>query len=208
MAGKLESDALMEEYKTLRTEIAQRVQSQFVITGANLAFLSAVLVKLPDWANADHVNLLLALPLVTPVIAWLYFEQDVFVTQAASYLHNKLRPAVMRRVASEASNTPVEPVEELMGWEDYRNELLFSRPRDRRFMMMLVVFRLLANTGPGVAMLLVGGYVLHATAARLCAVTALQWVLIAADGLAIGFSVSQYASVFRRYLRIAKPASP
>lgn len=207
MVGKLEGDALMEEYKALRSEIAQRVQSQFVITGANLAFFSAVLVKLPDWANADHLDLLLALPLVTPIITWLYFEQDVFVTQAASYLHNALRPAVMQRVVSEAASSTLEPVEQLMNWEGYRNTVLFQDPRNRRFMRMLVVFRLFANIGPGTAMFLVGVWILHETVV-LCAVTRLQWFLLSVDMAALIFSAWQYGSVFGRYLRITPLKTP
>ena len=126
---EIEAEALMEEYRSLRSEIGQRVQNQLYIIGGNLALISALLGIMAKSFSIQNLTFILLTPMVFFVITWLYFEQDVFLTQAAMYLHQRLRPIILRRIAEEAACAEGELV--LMEWEKFRNEVLFRRTRNR-----------------------------------------------------------------------------
>jgi len=148
----LETEVLIEEYRSLRAEINQRVQNQLYIIGGNLALLAAAFqLILPDLAKGKVTTLTLLCPFVFYVVAWLYFEQDVFLTQAATYLHQRLRPAILNRV--QHSSGPATAVNDILGWEDFRNAVLFRQRTNRVFLKLMTAFRLLATLGPGVAIL-------------------------------------------------------
>src|SRR5262245_43495731 len=202
MASDLEASALLEEYKVLRAEIAQRVQHQLIILGGNLTFLSAMVTAFSDSFDMAHLTIILAIPLVSFVISWLYFEQDVFLTQAASYLHQSLRPTILKKIATDAGKQP-EDFAAVLSWEDFRNKILFSISRNRTFLRIMVLVRLAANVGPGATLLLVALNLVLSQPAGFDDTTFLQRTLFVIDFAGMILSYYQHQYVLRLYKEIA-----
>ena len=202
MASDLEASALLEEYKVLRAEIAQRVQHQLIILGGNLTFLSAMVTAFSDSFDMAHLTIILAIPLVSFVISWLYFEQDVFLTQAASYLHQSLRPTILKKIATDAGKPP-EDFAAVLSWEDFRNKILFSISRNRTFLRIMVLVRLAANVGRGATLLLVALNLVLSQPAGFDDTTFLQRTLFVIDFAGMILSYYQHQYVLRLYKEIA-----
>ena len=148
--AELESTALMEEYRTLRAEIQQRVTNQLTIAGGNLALVAAAIqFVLPNFGITGTT---LLLPILFAAVAWLYFEQDIFIIQAASYLHQRLRPAIIARLTSSEPGARVP--DDVLAWESFRGDALFGQTFYRRFLWFMTAFRVIATAGPGLAILL------------------------------------------------------
>jgi hypothetical protein len=176
----LDETALVEEYRTLRIEIGQRVQFQMLVMGGIVA-LSTVLIPIAvDRVHTGNVTPLLAAPIVFAVTAWLYFEQDIFITQAASYLNQDLAVAVRSRLSPDRSDY-------VMRWERRRNEMLFSTKRLRRLMDLMFGFRLLATLGPGATSFVVACGLVLSAAEPIESMHWWDWVLVAADLIVIAF---------------------
>jgi hypothetical protein len=149
--AQLETLALIEEYKSLRSEIKQRVTNQLTVAGGNLVLVAAsIQYLLPHFGITISV---LVAPVLFAAVSWLYFEQDVFIIHAASYLHQSLRPAIIARVNSGQPGLQHD-VKQIMAWESFRRESLFGGTFDRAFLWFMTVFRVLATAGPGIAILL------------------------------------------------------
>ena len=121
--AELESAALMEEYRTLRAEIEQRVTNQLTVAGGNLVLIAAAIqFVLPSFGISART---LVMPILFAAVAWLYFEQDVLIIQAASYLHRKLRPAILARIGSDraAARSP----DDVFAWEAFRGACSANR---------------------------------------------------------------------------------
>ena len=155
----LEWSTHLEEYKNLTDEIKRRVSYQLLILGGNVTFISAVIGTLSDKFDANHLTTILLLPLVSFVIVWLFFEQDVFVTQPARYLHRALRPAILRCIAKKTGGK-ADDLSEVMAWEAFRSKLLFDPNSSYRgFFRSMVLFRWFATIGPGLALLVAAAYI-------------------------------------------------
>lgn len=169
----------LAEFEDIRFEIHHRVSHQLTIAGANVAIVVGVISFSSHFAHLpDAVPFGLVFPFA--VIGWLYFEQDVFITQAAAYLHTVLRPLI-GTLANTGSPEPVP----LLEWEAFRNRKLFGRPRDRAWLWMMIVFRYAATVGPGLGLWIWGiqriattsshhgtvGWVLYALLAATAALT-------------------------------------
>lgn len=185
MVNSSEWAALIEEYKNLTDEIKRRVSYQLIIIGGNITFITAVINALSDKFDTNHLTIILLLPLVSFVIVWLFYEQDVFVTQPARYLHRKLRPAMLDVIESDSN--PPKDSSKVMNWEEYRNELLFSAGSDyKNFMWFMIFFRTAATAGPGIA-LVVGALYLTWDLSFCNNLTLLQMLLFIVDIVGIGF---------------------
>ena len=151
--AELESTALMEEYRTLRAEIQQRVTNQLTIAGGNLALVAAAIqFVLPNFGITGST---LLLPILFAAVAWLYFEQDIFIIQAASYLHQRLRPAIIARLTSSEPGARVP--DDVLAWESFRGDALFGQTFYRRFLWFMTAFRVIATAGPGLLAATTGG---------------------------------------------------
>jgi hypothetical protein len=196
----LEWSAHLEEYKNLTDEIKRRVSYQLLILGGNITFISAVIGTFSDNFDADHLTMILLLPLVSFVIGWLFFEQDVFVTQPARYLHQALRPALLRCIAKRTDGQ-AEDLSKVMAWEAFRNKLLFDPGSSYHgFFRLMVLFRWFATIGPGLALLVAAAYITWRSPGGLYAVTLLQWFLFTIDiiGVIFGFVIHRRVDRFYR----------
>lgn len=142
------ADALIEEYKSLREEILRRCQFQLVIMAATVAITSAFIPLAAKYANGQNLTVLFAAPLVFAATTWLYFEQDIFITQAASYLNNSLAPALRKRVSTDHGGV-------IMQWEIERHRMLFDDGKTKRLIAIMFWVRLFAVLGSGIAALVV-----------------------------------------------------
>src|SRR6266496_3703088 len=156
--------------QNLTDEIKRRVSYQLLILGGNVTFISAVIGTLSDKFDANHLTMILLLPLVSFVIVWLFFEQDVFVTQPARYLHRALRPAILRCIAKKTGGK-ADDLSEVMAWEAFRSKLLFDPNSSYRgFFRSMVLFRWFATIGPGLALLVAAAYIpWHSRGGAACA---------------------------------------
>lgn len=147
----------LAEYNDLRTEIHQRVNNQLLIMGGEVALLAAFIPILqPVIERGTPLPLLLA-PILFAIVAWLYLEQDLFIVNTARYIHQRLRPAITSCLGDESPAS-----EQVLQWEDFRNEHLFRA--ESVLLRLSTLFRIAATLGPGVVSLAVGIY--HAEAAH------------------------------------------
>ncbi len=198
MSKDLAVEALIQEYISLRSEISQRIQHQLYIIGANITFFAAILTFLNPILTFERLTILLAMPMISFVIAWLYFEQDVFLTQAASYLHQGLRPAILARLPGK-----IEDNADVLNWEGFRRNVLFDKPQNRRFLRYMVWFRLLATLGPGIAIMAVAGFIATNPISRLHDLSAVQWAIFAVDSGGLVFATYSYGRVIKMYQQIS-----
>lgn len=183
---------LLEEYRDLRSEIAQRVSNHLVILGGVVVLGAALVPLMKDESMRRPV--LLVIPIIFGTVSWLYFEQDIFLTQAATYINNHLRPQLSRRVADPSR---------LLGWEGFRNQVLFSRRENRVFLRIMTTFRLGATLGPGIAAVAIAPIVVLRQQ-NLQSVPTWQLVLYAVDLLVVGLLVFQGTKVVKLYRGIGE----
>jgi hypothetical protein len=134
---------LLEEYRDLRGEIARRVSNQLVVLGGMIVLVASLLPVVGKEQYTDA--LLLGAPFVFGTTAWIYFEQHIFVAQAAAYVHQKLRPAIIERLDNGDG---------LLAWESFRGDVLYGQRMNRIFLHTMTAFQLVATLGPGVVIIL------------------------------------------------------
>ncbi|MGC1890451.1 MAG: hypothetical protein WA709_30965 [Stellaceae bacterium] len=201
MIVDLETKSLIEEYKSLRHEIGQRVYYQYLIIGGELALVSAALGFLSQVFVVEKLNIFLLSPPIFIAISWLYIEQDVFITHAASYLHQTLRPLIISRIAEETQR-PQDRIS-IMDWERFRNTVLFRTHANRFFFRVMLTFRLLATTMPVIGLLIGALYLILTKPDSYKNLNIFQYGLFGLDLLGFGFLVYQYQSVKRLFVKIA-----
>lgn len=206
MADNLPFQMHVEEYKHLTDEIKRRVSYQILLLGGNITFVSVVIDKISERLDSAHLTALLVVPLVSLVIVWMFFEQDVFITQAASYIHRSLRQKIISSIeagqAGQGGAHPPIPAD-ILDWEGFRHNALFGTWANRAFMWAMAQFRLLATAGPG-AFLLVGAcLVISGLQGSFCSLSVLQRLLLAADVVAVAVSTALHFIVIGLYKRIS-----
>lgn len=142
------AEAVIAEYQSLRSEILERCKFQLLIMGATVALAVAYFPLALAYTSGREVTVLLAAPLLFAATAWLYFEQDIFITQAASYLNQSLAPALRERVSADARDI-------VMQWEPERRRMLFDDPTTKTLVTLMFWMRLFAVLGAGIAALVV-----------------------------------------------------
>ncbi|QFT93840.1 hypothetical protein FIU86_13400 [Roseovarius sp. THAF9] len=161
--SNLIENALLAEYNALRTEILERVKVQYIIL-AGIGVFASILLGL-DASSAqsselegavqatasslklervDHSMVYLVSPVVFCVLTWLYLEQDEFITQAARYIDQYLKPTAMRIVGQDDADG--EPA--IFNWEQIRGDFLFGDQISRAWIWLMVFFRAIACLGP------------------------------------------------------------
>jgi hypothetical protein len=137
----------LAEYEQVRREIHQRGNNQVTIQGVDVTLLAAIL-SFSGHFKGSHASLILALVFPFAFLGWYYFEQDLLIAQAASYIERKLKPRISEHV-SELMGVTREP---LLGWETFRHKLNFGEEADRLWIALGIAFRYVAVVGPGIAM--------------------------------------------------------
>ena len=87
------------------------------------------------------------------IIGAAFFEQDVNITVLASYLHRRLRPAILAELAEGPHNNA------LMGWEEFRHQFFLPST----VASMLTYNRTLLTYLPGLATIVLYLYLKYAT---------------------------------------------
>lgn len=119
---ELAGQIALEEYKALRAEILDRVKNEFVLITAS-ATLTGAGVALWAQTREQSVTLLLAIPLVSFVLAFLHFAQENSITAAAAYLNGNVRPRLIEQLPDTVDGSRV------LAWEDFRAQKIFQGPR-------------------------------------------------------------------------------
>jgi hypothetical protein len=146
-------DAWFEEYKALRDDILRRAQLQVQII-VFIAIISGV--SIPLAFKIVDSGLFIFFLLISPIYfiaGWLYFEQDMFLTQAATYLNSVLRPKIIQSLSDENIGEKLDN-DSIFYWEIFRNRILFGDLKKRLFIYLMTLFRIMATTGPGLAAIL------------------------------------------------------
>lgn len=196
----LEKQAYIEEYISLRNEINQRSQYQIYILGINVASISTFF-SLTGF-NFNNITLLLLISIVYCIIAWIYIEQDVFLTQAAGYLNKVLRKNIIKRI-SESYNDSDKLIIKVMEWENYRNRILFKKLRNKIFLKLMVLFRSLAAYGPSIIIFLTFCYYLLFDRYVLNEIKLIDYILLAINFIFLLLLGYQFVIIIKLYREIA-----
>ena len=129
----------LAEFTSLRQEIVERLKMQHQVLLLSGTVAAAALPFLPRLADADLHGVFLGLATLYFILAWHYFEQDFLIAHIARYIEQVLRPGL----SSVASN-------DVLGWERFRNGLVFRTRLGATFYTMLTLFRLLPTVGLGI----------------------------------------------------------
>lgn len=182
-----EYEVTLEEYRGLRNEIMHRIRMQFQIIVAAVILVGAALPFIPAILESQRFVMFLAAAPVYLALGWLYFEQDTWITQAATYLNSEVRSRIAKALVN---SRPVEQSEKdvprllqrILRWEDFRNEMLFGRCSGIVFSVIMLFFRLTLAAGAGLAALFAFVYFTSLNPS-----THQQWHLI--DATLFGFDV-------------------
>lgn len=140
------------EYEQVREEILQRGNHQVTIQAAEVA-LGAAILSFSGHFKGAHASLLLAFVFPFALLAWYYFEQDLLITQAASYIERKLKPRISKHVSELMGDERLS----LLGWETFRREkLLGKKEGDRTWTRLGLGFRYAAWVGPEIVLWVAG----------------------------------------------------
>ncbi len=162
--GKSESQYLtqreyeidLEEYRTLRSEIMHRIQMQFQVIAAEVVLVGAAVPFIPTLLESQRFGMFLVAAPVYLGLGWLYFEQDTWIAQAATYLNSEVRSKLAKALVKEdaieqGAENAAGPLGRILRWEDFRNEMLFKRTSGVVFLAMMLFFRLVLAAGAGSA---------------------------------------------------------
>ena len=172
-----EIEVCLKEYEALRQEILLRLRMQHQVILFSVIFTGALISLLPLLKQYDAYSLLLLASLLYFIFGWHYFEQDFLIAHVASYIQNALRPAISVSGGSKAQRDAV------LGWESYRNKLLFRTRTGNWFYTALTLFRLVPTVGSGVLSLTGYVYIAFVQGQRTVPVAAWEPVLLAIDGI-------------------------
>ncbi len=196
-----EIEVCLKEYEALRQEILVRLRMQHQVILFCVMVTGALISLLPLLKQYDAYSLLLLASLLYFIFGWHYFEQDFLIAHVASYIQNALRPAISGSGGSKAQRDAT------LGWELYRNKLLFRTRTGNWFYTALTLFRLVPTVGCGI--LTLGGYVYIAfvQSRKTAPIAAWEPVLLVVDGiLAVVMIIIAFAA-YVSYDRIVGKAS-
>lgn len=112
----------LEEYKALRAEIQDRVKNEFVLITASATLTSAG-VALWSQSTTRSLTLLLAIPLLSFLLAFLHFAQENSIAAAAAYLNKSVRPRLLALIPPGTANRL-----DVMSWEEFRGQAIYQAP--------------------------------------------------------------------------------
>lgn len=120
--AELAQTIALEEYKALRAEILDRVKNEFVLITAS-ATLTGAGVALWAQSSTRNITLLLALPLLSFLLAFLHFAQENSIAAAAAYLNQNVRSRILALI-------PLTTVgrADVMAWEEFRSQAIYKAP--------------------------------------------------------------------------------
>lgn len=154
-----EYELCLEEYRALRNEISHRIRMQFQIIAACLVLIGAAFPFIPSILESERFFTFLLIAPIYLALGWLYFEQDTFITQAATYLNSEVRQKIAKilvnsRPSEQIEKGGVDPSKRILRWEDFRSELLFGRPLSKIWFYLMIFFRMVLAVGGGIGAIL------------------------------------------------------
>lgn len=105
----------LEEYKMLRVEISDRVKNEFAIIASSIAFTGVAVAALSH-ANTYQAIAMLMTPWISFVLGVVYVGQEINIAQAAEYIHNDIRPAIIKLL-----NINPQLERSVLNWENFCN---------------------------------------------------------------------------------------
>ena len=124
----------LEEYKALRSEIQDRVKNEFVLITASATLTSAG-VALWAQSSARSLTMLLAIPLLSFLLAFLHFAQENSIAAAAAYLNKNVRQRLVALLPPRTTDGQA-----IMSWEDFRDQAIYRAPWPIRALTAIGVF--------------------------------------------------------------------
>ncbi|MHB9057091.1 MAG: hypothetical protein ACYC2P_13250 [Paludibacteraceae bacterium] len=130
---ELVRDAVIEEYKTSKVEIQERLKNGQQITNLSIAFSVGIVSILQLIKQGGIVQTTIAGDVLTygyliaasllSCFGLLYIGEDIAIGHLATYINQKLRP-IMESMIKERSGQ----IHKIWEWEDFRNEQQFRMP--------------------------------------------------------------------------------
>lgn len=140
-------ETILVEFAALRDEIRQRINNQFLILAGSVGLATALVPIVEHSSSGTRPTVLIVAGGLFGLIAALYFDQHLIVTQIARYTHEILRPRLLEELGCTHDDGAI------LGWEQARRQL------DR--LRLVFALRVMATTGIG-AICVVSGLVLGA----------------------------------------------
>lgn len=182
-------DVLLAEHERLRAEIVERLRIQKEVERSQVLLIGILAAASTlVWNNNAHLVLLVASALFF-IMGAAFFEQDVNITVLASYIHKRIRPAIVSSLQSD------EDSDALLGWEQFRKDQFLPSA----VAAVLTTNRTLATYLPGFATLIVYVYVKYRTPLIGQTWNEAELVLMALNVLLAYFLVSLGLKVPRLY---------
>lgn len=192
---EIEINSFIEEYISLRHEINQRTQNQLYLLAVNIASFPAIF-SLTNF-NLEKITLLLSISIIYCVIAWLYIEQDVFLTQAATYLNKRFKKNIVNRI-TELTQTS-DKIYTIMEWEEFRHTVLFKEKTNKHFMKTMTFFRILATFGPSIVIFVIFSYYIIFQSDKLSEVKIIDYILYVSNASFIVVLLYYFLKVNKLY---------
>jgi hypothetical protein len=181
--GKLEISILLEEYKTLRDEILQTLESNRQILNLTLTAAGALIAGSAFFISSRMPTFFLVAPLVFYGLAWTQLRYIFLVYHVNDYLKTTVEPRIRQNLA-ELSPEGQRDVSQILGWSREKRGVL----RRSRSLLILPI----AGSNYGIPLLAavvsVVAYVVFVVQ-NSWAVSTLDMVLIAVNVVAIAYSI-------------------
>lgn len=153
---RFEMEALLEEYRTLRSEIIIRLTSQQQIINFTITLIAAIIAVgqlLPDLENrlGSTQSLRFAylfISLLFSAFSLMYLEHDAMIASLAIYIMIRLRPR-MQEILSQIPE--VQPI--IWQWDDFRGDIQIRSIKAVPFFSLMSVSRYAIMVVPSIIML-------------------------------------------------------
>jgi hypothetical protein len=136
---QFEVDAIIEEYKSVRAEIVQRVSNQSSVINYALALIAAVIALTqlnPSLlVNINPGPIFLLASLLFSAFALMLIEQDINIAYLGKYTDFKLRKRMEEIINQDSSY-----LREIWQWEDWKNTTQY-----RKFPAFLFIYLIAAS---------------------------------------------------------------
>jgi hypothetical protein len=130
---EIKSNVIIEEYKSLKSEIQDRLKSGQQITNLSIIFSVGIIsflellkkdIIIPSSYIGDFLPYsYLISAIVSSCFGLMYLGEDISIAHLATYINQKLRPHMISILQEKSKNK-----NSIWGWEDFRSKQQFRMP--------------------------------------------------------------------------------
>ncbi|MCJ7634516.1 hypothetical protein MUP77_19255, partial [Candidatus Bathyarchaeota archaeon] len=150
---RFELEVLLEEYKTLRAEIEQRLTNEQQIISFAIGLIVAAITLsqfLPSLGDPSLRPAYLIVSMVFSAFALMNIEHDAMMASIGTYIETRLRPRI-EEILAMVSEKNLRAFE----WDAFRAQLQFRQPNNAPFFYLMAASRYAITIGPSVAFIII-----------------------------------------------------